>query len=499
MPASSRMDPAEPQAFPSIEELVDRKCKLPYRFPPGTERVQLEAHSDPAVAELAAGVTPLCDGDVEVLLADFLSVKQEHGTGPEKELYAKMTVAELFTRLLLRRPLGFWGGSDRHVLATTHDEKGKLLSNQRGGFESIGTEEETAPLTIRNYLSYDEMALAAVLSVAVPTRFISTGDRNLLRAAETEEGACAVGEAGSFVREGIIVGCVGARLVKSGRMEAAHVLVGPDRTAENVKCLGHWARFYGEESFPLLDEVEKEQPPNPRFHALQVRCAHKACESQAPATWSVDGQKWCEACMSWFYGGDAGFYACGEKAWPAERLRKTYLDTKLYKVRIRRSVAPFLAFASKHGAASGGAHVRVKGLGLGVWQVDPVQEYLMKKVYQELLDTEAYPGISVLEFAWFASEGLPQHESIKIFASKAAFADPVQAGCALVTMYCWDGNAYPGNEWWGGNKAMTDDSAAASCSLIASLQHPEINSERLCASAAQVLDAEQRVLRPFCT
>ena len=64
--------------------------------------------------------------------------------------------------------------------------------------------------------------------------------------------------------------------------------------------------------------------------------------------------------------GEAGFSACGEKAWPAERLRKTYLDAKLYKARIRCGVVTFLAFAGKHGAASGNAHVRVKGLGLGV-------------------------------------------------------------------------------------------------------------------------------------
>lgn len=476
------------EAAPSIEELCERAGNLPYLFPRGTERVQLWAHAVPAVATMAAGVTPLCDRALEALLDDFLEAKREHGSPAELELYAAMTRSALLTRLLQRRPLGFWGPNDRYVLETTRDAQGYLTAKQwaqeqEGAgnvFEAIGTEAEAAPLVLSDYLSYDEMALAALVSVAVPTRFISTGDRKLINDADE----AVAGAPGSFEPEGVLVGCVGARLVKPGRMEALHVLVGPERTGERVQAplLRAWARFYGEHALPTYEQA---QALPERFHPLP--CEYRDCAGVAE--WRDQGQRWCAGCMRLTY---------KDATWPGEQVGPTYLDTQVYKLRICRSVGPLLAYASAHGSARGGAHVRVKGLGLGAWAVpnlDLLLKALMKAVYQELLDAHEYPGIAVLDFAWFGAESLPTSNRIRVLASKAAFADPVEPGLALVTMYCWDGNAYPGNEWWSGLKAATDDSAAASCSLISSLQHPRINPERVQAGAARVLD--RGALRPL--
>jgi hypothetical protein len=43
-----------------------------------------------------------------------------------------------------------------------------------GGFEMIGKDEERAPLVLKDYISYDEMQIAALLGVTVPTYFINT-------------------------------------------------------------------------------------------------------------------------------------------------------------------------------------------------------------------------------------------------------------------------------------------------------------------------------------
>jgi len=42
-------------------------------------------------------------------------------------------------------------------------------------------------------------------------------------------------------------------------------------------------------------------------------------------------------------------------------------------------------------------------------------------------------------------------------------------------MYPWDGNSFPGNEYWRGLLMVSGDPAAASCSAIAELQNPFIN------------------------
>ena len=49
------------------------------------------------------------------------------------------------------------------------------------------------------------------------------------------------------------------------------------------------------------------------------------------------------------------------------------------------------------------------------------------------------------------------------------------AGKLLVAQYAWDGNAYPGNEYWASIVIASGDPAATYCSTILELQNTLIN------------------------
>lgn len=471
-----------------METLLARVAALPYDFPPGTKAVQLlsvppEKHEQ--VARMAAEVTPICDMAVCDLLRGLLAYKITRGSSVEQALYPLMNQSELFTRLLRKRPLSFWGGGDRYILATTRSAR-QLESQQWGGFEEIGEDEQHSPLVLEDYLSYDEMQVSALILVAVPTLFINNGKRN---------SECLPGEPGSFQESGVLVACVGARIVKEGRMEAEHMLITPQCDAARGYGsqqgvgggrLSFWARFYGVEHFPSYEEAAAAEGHG-RYHRVPHESRCQYCHKAHDKVWTDLGRQYCALCMTAHYG--------TAPAQPPDN--PSYLDGFVYKRRIRAIVEPFLMYASKLGTthrASGGrgAHVRVKGLGLGAWWVHPVQEVLTKEVYAEVLAARVLPGIDVLEFAFFPSEDVPAGPGcIEVKASECGFAEPV-GDRLLVAMYAWDGNAHAGNEWWaesgcGRYLGMTDDSAAASCSLITSLQHPAVNAERHCAASAQVL------------
>ncbi len=80
-------------------------------------------------------------------------------------------------RLLEKRPLMFVGLRDRYVLRN-HDPNDEAGRDGMGGFEAVGTEAETPPLLMRDYLTYDEVKLSALLATCSPTATINKGDRH---------------------------------------------------------------------------------------------------------------------------------------------------------------------------------------------------------------------------------------------------------------------------------------------------------------------------------
>mmetsp|Transcript_75200 Transcript_75200/g.220458 ORF Transcript_75200/g.220458 Transcript_75200/m.220458 type:complete len:493 (-) Transcript_75200:280-1758(-) len=461
-------------------DMVHRSNSLPYNFPADTLLVQLQqvAPEDRVVlGHCAAGVHPLADGKLISLLEGFLAIKQAHGSAPERVAYAALSARGLVDRLLKKRPLAFYTCVDKYLLRT-----GERGPNGVARFEAIGTPEEEHPFSLESLLSYDEMPMAALLGVWVPTLFVNSGHRRNMCQTYDEP----------FERTGVLCGLVGARMEferRNSQMEAKHMLVTPvQNTSENgygadaplsstSAMLGLWANFYGLEQFPTYAEAIKDS--SGRYIEVMSWCYECRDYVNGSKFWD-GGCSYCESCMLAWYGGDL----------PVEPEPSILLDTQVFKERIRLVVEPFLVRSDQVARMEGSlAYCRVKGLGLGVWQIDPRQEDLMLEVYSEILGRRLFHHTLAVDFAWFPTAtclaGVKDGEvfpgtNVRILFTKSGFAsrlpsDLGQGKVLLCAMYAWDSNSWPGNEWWLGNMGQTDDSAAASCSYISTLQNPDVN------------------------
>ena len=405
-------------AFPTIKNRIDAVAGL-----------DLEMREK--IVEQALATYPLLHQNVRLFLEQFLHYKKQNGTDQEKALYATMSVQQFLVRLLEQRPLMFMTGKDEYLLRSNN-------MHGYGGFEAIGTDAEHSPLIIKDYLSYDEMAVAALIGLSSPTYFINDGARN-------NRGIPGVD--GSYEKEGVYIGLVGARFEKPGYMEWQHMIITPEQnTAENgyglisdqEGLLSLWSNLYGTK-FPTFDEARIDERSG-RYVLLN---------------------------------------------------NGSYLDKKVYMQRIRLVVEPFLLDAHQRARKQNmKAYVHVVGLGLGVWQIDARQAEYMLAAYAQVLRENDLSSISDIDFSWFGKaaqsiDGVKNGELYKdnnrhitIHFSQRNPADKLvgqDEGKLLVACYAWDGNAYPGNEYWAGMLAASGDPAAACCSTIAELQNPKIN------------------------
>lgn len=379
------------------------------------------------------------------LVRQFLKHKLQHGSPIEKAYYGQhgWTWSRQVARLIEKRPLVFMGSSDFTVLRDysklQDTSEWDYVGKTDGSANSVT--ERNQYLFLKDYLSYDEIMLGSLLGASGPSYFINDGSRvNLGKP----------GKPGTFEERGIIVGLVGARFERPDRMDSIFCLPRTINSTRDSRNLKH-GRGPRQQQAPEMD------------HRL------------------VD------IFIDWFSSSSGGDPLID----PSEK----EFYAAMYKARMRITIDILLLEASERArAADKKAYTHVVGLGLGVWALYgvPQAQYYIETFADALdqLGADHMRHIGTIDFSYITAESQVAVDRVTAAAARHGItvkfsrrnpADmlPQVAGETkqqlLVVSYAWDGNAFPGNEYWVQMLSASGDPAAACMSTISELHNPLTN------------------------
>ena len=351
----------------------------------------------------------------------------------------------------------FVGQRDTYILRDTNKE-GSGVAYDRWG--DVGTEKEQAPLLmryylhsiqfifpkkiiIRDYLTYDEGKLAALMGASTKTITINRGERlNSGIPSENDD----------FEKCGVIVGLVGPRMNKNTVMESQELRVTEEQNTKengygkhknNNGVVDLFADFYGIEYLPKFSELHNDVQKSASLLGFVSRVLNFKKDHQ-------ENKKLLDV-----YKEITGRINTPE-----------FLHIPGYNQRNRITFEMLLAEANYRGQMlKKKAYVHVVGLGLGVWRIFNDQIQLFLSEFIRTASRLNLENISDIDFSWIINHGeqviilengsqlkdgdmIPKTE-MKIHISKRNPWDKLiiqDKDKLVVASWAWDGMSFVGKD-----------------------------------------------------
>ena len=290
------------------------------------------------------------------------------------------------------------------------------------------------------------------------------------------------------------LGVVGARLERAARMEAEYVLRREQRHRQHHHEAATRSPETSSASIVGSDAVSSTALPARVSEASDPSAVASRARMWAAFLGLPDGANpFAAACKDGDEGcrSDAG-HAAASTGLLVRVDADTLFDVAAFKRRMRVTADTVLIEANARAQMAPGdrrAFVHFVGLGLGVWGVHPSQPQWLADAIAESIEAIRLPHVAAVDLSWFRgvshcgqtpSGSVTTHctngNRIRITVSKRNPADPLNdPSLLLVATYAWDGNSFPGNEFWMGSLTGSGDPAAICCSTLAELQNPLVN------------------------
>ena len=167
------------------------------------------------------------------------------------------------------------GGMDLTLL-----RDGETLRSGNAEWDRNGTtaQDKNSTLTLRDYLSYDEIMLGSLIGVSGESHFINDGNRYN----HGEKGA-----PGTFETRGVIIGLVGARFERTDRMDSVFMLKAATQPYQDVRLTRIFESFFNAARDPFASFDVKMYKARMRMSIdillLEANARAKAASTRAHA------------------------------------------------------------------------------------------------------------------------------------------------------------------------------------------------------------------------